>query len=69
MSKTSKDPLQELRRVEKALKELGRELREDLRVSAAEMADRQRLGLTGEEAIRHYNDWMMLHGLRHLVVD
>lgn len=69
MSKTSKDPLQELRRVEKALKELGRELREELRVSAAEMADRQRLGLTGEEAIRHYNDWMMLHGLRHLVVD
>lgn len=69
MSKTSKDPLQELRRVEKALKELGRELREELRVSAAEMADRQRLGLTGEEAIRHYNDWMMLHGLWHLVVD
>lgn len=69
MSKTTKDPLQELRRVEKALKELGRELREELRVSAAEMADRQRLGLTGEEAIRHYNDWMMLHGLGHLVVD
>lgn len=69
MSKATKDPLQELRRVEKALKELGRELREEHRVSAAEMADRQRLGLTGEEAIRHYNDWMMLHGLRHLVVD
>lgn len=69
MSKTCKDPLQELRRLEKALKELGRELREEHRVSAAEMADRQRLGLTGEEAIRHYNDWMMLHGLRHLVVD
>lgn len=69
MIKTTKDPLQELRRLEKALKELGRELREEHRVSAAEMADRQRLGLTGEEAIRHYNDWMMLHGLRHLVVD
>lgn len=69
MSKATKDPLQELRRVEKALKELGRELREEHRVSAAEMADRQRLGLTGEEAIRHYNDWMMLHGLGHLVVD
>lgn len=69
MSKNNKDPLQELRRVEKALKELGRELREEHRVCAAEMADRQRRGLTGEEAIRHYNDWMMLHGLRHLVVD
>lgn len=69
MSKTSKDPLRTHRRLEKALKEPGRELREEHRVSAAEMADRQRLGLTGEEAVRHYNDWMLLHGLGHLVVD
>ena len=69
MKRKDVDVLQELRRLERAQKELGRQLREEHRVFAAELADRQRLGLTGEEAVKHFNDWMMLHGLAHLVVD
>lgn len=64
-----KDPLSELRRIERDLKELGRRMREENRIMAAELADRLRLGLTGYEAVKHFNDWMMLHGLGHLVVD
>lgn len=64
-----KDPLAELKRFERDMKELGRQIREENRICAAELCDRQRLGLQGEDAIRHFNDWMMLHGLRHLVVD
>lgn len=64
-----KDPLAELKRIERDIKELGRQIREENRICAAELCDRQRLGLQGEDAIRHFNDWMMLHGLRHLVVD
>lgn len=64
-----KDPLAELKRIDREMKELGRQIREENRIRAAELCDRQRLGLQGEDAIRHFNDWMMLHGLRHPVVD
>lgn len=69
MKRKDVDVLQELCRLERAQKELGRQLREEHRVMAAELADRQRLGLAGEEAVKHFNDWMMLHGLGHLVVE
>lgn len=69
MSKKTTDVIQELRRIEREIKELGRQLREEHRICAAEMAERERIGLTGLEAVEHYNDWMMLHGLKHLVVD
>ena len=69
MSRKEKNPLDECKRIERELRELGRQLREEHRVAAAELSDRLRLGLTGEDAVRHYNDWMMLHGLPHLVVD
>lgn len=68
-SKKQKNPLDECKRIERELWELGRQLREEHRVAAAELADRLRLGLTGDDAVRHYNDWMMLHGLPHLVVE
>lgn len=68
MSK-KKDPLSELKRLEREMKELVRQIREENRIIAAELCDRQRLGLQGEDAIRHFNDWMMLHGLNYLVVD
>ena len=64
-----KDALAEIKRIERDIKELCRQIREENRISAAELCERQRLGLQGEDAIRHFNDWMMLHCLRHLVVD
>lgn len=69
MKRSNKNPLDECKRIERELRELGRQLREEHRVAAAELADRLRLGLTGDAAVRHYNDWMMLNGLPHLVVD
>jgi hypothetical protein len=68
MSK-KKDLLAELKRIERDMKELGRKLREEHRICQAELVDRLRLGLSGEDAIRHYNDWMLLHDLPHLVIE
>lgn len=68
MSK-KKDPLAELNRTERNMKELGRKIREEHRIYQAEVEDRLRLGLSGEDAIKHYNDWMMLHDLPHLVIE
>ncbi len=65
----TKDPLSELRRIERELKELERRQREENRIMAAELVDRQRRGLTGEDAVMHWNDWMLLHDLPHLVID
>lgn len=64
-----KDQLAELKRIERDMKELGRKIREEHRICQAEMVDRLRLRLSGEDAIRHYNDWMMLHDLPHLVIE
>ena len=69
MKRSNKNPLDKCKRIERELRELGLQLRDEHRVAAAELADRLRLGLTGDDAIRHYNDWMMLHGLGHLCVE
>lgn len=57
-----------LRELEKAQLELSRKMREEGMIQAAELRDRLALGLTGAQAIDHYNDWMMLHGLSYLVI-
>lgn len=64
-----KYPLAELKRIERDMKELGRKIREEERICQAELVDRLRLCLTGEDAIKHHNDWMMLHDLPHLVIE
>lgn len=64
-----KDPLKELKRIERELKELERRQREENRIMAAELVDRQRRGLTGDDAVKHWNDWMLLHALPHLVIE
>lgn len=69
MSKKDVDVLSEFRRIEKRLTELNRQIRQESKIQAEELADRLRLGLTGDAAIKHYNDWMMLHGLTHLCVE
>ena len=64
-----KDPLAELKRIDRDMKELGRKIREEERTCQAELVDRLRLRLSGEDAIKHHNDWMMLHDLPHLVIE
>lgn len=38
-------------------------------VQRAELRDRTRRGLTGDDAIKHYNDWMRRYGFDYLAVD
>lgn len=69
MSSKEKDPLTELRRIERRLNRLEHQMRQEHWVCAAELADRLRKGLTGEEAVKHFNDWMTLHGMSYLTVE
>lgn len=54
--------------IKQHLDDLYTDLRKEERVCAAELEDRQRLGLHGNDAIRHYNSWMRLFGLTNLIV-
>ncbi len=47
---------------------MGKQIRNEAAVTRQELADRQRLGLTGDAAIAHYNEWMQRYGMEHLMV-
>lgn len=64
-----KQTLDTLKRIEQDTINLGEIIREEGRVARAELEERQRLGLHGDAAIRHYNDWMKRHGMEHLMVE
>ena len=57
-----------LQNINKELVNINRDLIAEERVWTEELADRKRLGLTGLEAVLHYNDWMESHGMSHLKV-
>lgn len=61
--------IKELKKIEQDLLSLGDLMREEERVSRAELEERQRLGLHGEAAVKHYNEWMQTAGFYHLMVD
>lgn len=54
--------------IKQHLDDLYSDLRKEERVCAAELEERQRLGLHGNDAIRHYNLWMRRYGLSNLIV-
>ena len=58
------DKLQDL---ENKLIDFGRILNYETCICKAELEERRKLGLHGEEAIKHYNDWMVRYNLYHLV--
>ena len=60
--------LNTLKHIEKASEELGKTIRNEGQVCRAELEERQRLGLHGDAAIRHYNEWMQRNGMEHLMV-
>lgn len=51
-----------------SLNELGEDIEREERVCAAELKERKRLGLQGDEAIKHYNEWMQRNGMEYLTV-
>ena len=58
-----------LQDISDSLDNLNRLMNEEGRVWAEELADRKRLGLEGNAAITHYNEWMDKHGMGHLKVN
>lgn len=67
--KTRKDPLSKLERIANEMDNIGNDLRKYERVWAAEQADREAKGLTGDAAIEHYNQWMLDAGMPECVVN
>ena len=63
-----KQTLDKLQKLENQMEAIGDNIRREGQVYRAELEERQRLGLHGEDAIRHYNDWMKKYGMGHLMV-
>ena len=59
---------QKLQDISDSLESLNRELTKEEKVWAEELAARKRKGLTGDAAVQHYNEWMVRHGMSHLIV-
>lgn len=60
--------LDTLKDIEHRATELGDTIRNEGRVARAELEERQRLGLHGDAAIKHYNEWMQRYNMFHLMV-
>ena len=63
-----KDILKELEDIADKLDALNDQMNDEERVWAEELADRKRQGLPGDEAVKHYNEWMERPGMSHLKV-
>lgn len=70
--RTSKNKLpefiKELQRFEHELDAIGRAIRNEEKIYREELEERLRLGLTGNEAIEHYNAWMVRNGLKKCTI-
>ena len=60
--------LKNLKDILKQLNDLNAQMNKDAKVFAAEQEERERLGLTGDAAVEHYNEWMKRHGMERLMV-
>ena len=63
-----KDVLKKLEDITDKLDALNDQRNDEERVWAEELAERRRQGLTGDAAVKHYNEWMDRHGMGHLKV-
>ena len=63
-----KQTLDTLKRIEHDANEMGKTIRNEGRIYQAELEERQRMGLHGDAAIKHYNEWMQRYGMEHLMV-
>lgn len=60
--------IRQLQELEQSSIRLGEAIRREGQICRAELEDRQRLGLHGAAAIKHYNEWMERYGLTNLMV-
>lgn len=63
-----KQTLNTLKRIEQEASAMGKTIRNEGQVYRAELEERQRLGLQGDAAIKHYNEWMQRNGMDYLMV-
>lgn len=63
-----KQSLGRLHQIESQMEAIGENIHKEEQVYRAELEERQRLGLHGEAAIKHYNEWMKKYGMEHLMV-
>lgn len=63
-----KQTVERLQKIENQMETIGENIRKEGQVYRAELEERQRLGLHGEAAIKHYNEWMKKYGMEHLMV-
>lgn len=68
MKNLSKHTLETLRRLEEASRRMGDTMTRESKVYELELQDRQCLGLHGDAAVQHYNDFMDRHNMAHLKV-
>lgn len=61
--------LEQLKNIADKMDEIGASIRRESTIFAAELSERQRLGLSGEAAIKHYNEWMDKNNMPHLKVE
>ena len=61
-----KDALKKLEDITDKFDALNDQMNDEERVWAEELAERKRQGLTGDAAVKHYNEWMERHGMGHL---
>lgn len=57
-----------LKRIEEEAIELGRSIRKEGQIYRLELEERICLGLHGDEAVKHYNEWMQRYGMDYLMV-
>ena len=62
------DVLKPLADILAASERLNKQMNEEARVYRRELEERTRLGLTGDAAVQHYNDFMLRFGMGHLVI-
>jgi hypothetical protein len=60
--------LSKLADIERRMNNIGQEMKRENQVYMKERNERLRLGLTGDDAVRHYNEWMEREGMGHLKV-
>ena len=60
--------MEELGKILEKLELLGDTLLKEGIIFEAELKERQKLGLSGPEAIEHYNSWMERFNMSHLKV-
>ena len=63
-----KQTLNTLKRIEQEASAMGKTIRNEGQVYRAELEERQRMGLQGDAAIKHYNEWMQRNGMEYLMV-